>query len=24
LKGELDAVVEEWEMAMMELEEAKG
>ena len=23
LKGELDAVVEEWEMAMMELEEAK-
>jgi ATP-binding cassette subfamily F protein 3 len=24
LKGELDAVVEEWESAMMELEEAKG
>jgi ATP-binding cassette subfamily F protein 3 len=24
LKKELDAVVEEWEMAMMELEEAKG
>ena len=24
LKSELDAVVEEWEMAMMELEEAKG
>ena len=24
LNGDLDAVVEEWEMAMMELEEAKG